>query len=96
MDSPVVDRWVVNASPLIVLGKIDRIDLICSLADEFVVPMGVAEEIADGPADDPARLWIEGEGAGRVVIVESVAPIIAAWDLGPGKRGKPGPFVGTC
>ena len=79
------ERWVVNASPLIVLGKIGRIELICSLADEFFVPIGVAEELGDGPADDPARSWIEGEGAARVVVPENVAPIVAAWDLGKGE-----------
>ena len=31
-------RWVVHASPLILLGKIHRLDLLESLAPELAVP----------------------------------------------------------
>jgi predicted nucleic acid-binding protein len=33
------ERWVVNASPLIVLAKIDRLDLLIHLADELLIPV---------------------------------------------------------
>ena len=39
------ERWVVNASPLIALGSIGRLDLLTSLADEVVIPEIVAEEL---------------------------------------------------
>jgi len=46
-------KWVVNASPLIVLSKINHLFLLQHLAGEIVVPAGVAKEIAQGPVDDP-------------------------------------------
>ena len=46
-------RWVVNASPLIVLGRINHLFLLQHLAEEIVVPAGVVNEIARGPEDDP-------------------------------------------
>jgi predicted nucleic acid-binding protein len=38
----VSERWVVNASPLIVLGTIGRLDLLASLPGDVVVPEIVA------------------------------------------------------
>jgi len=53
------DRWVLNASPLIVFGKIGRLELFRQLAEEIVVPRGVAQEILAGPETDAARTAIE-------------------------------------
>jgi len=53
------DRWVINASPLIVLSKIDQQELLWQLATELVVPDAVFAEVNAGPAADPARLYLE-------------------------------------
>ena len=58
------DRWVINASPLIVFGKIGQLDLFIRLAEEIVVPQAVADEIAAGHWDkyapDGVKNQIEG------------------------------------
>jgi hypothetical protein len=36
-------RWVVNASPLILLGKVRQVVLLRDLADELIVPGAVAQ-----------------------------------------------------
>lgn len=54
--------WVVNASPLILLGKIARLSLLAELSERVVIPHEVALEIDAGPAADPARLWLAAEG----------------------------------
>lgn len=41
--------WVVNASPLILLGKIDRVDLLSQLSDELIVPDVVVREVGAKP-----------------------------------------------
>jgi predicted nucleic acid-binding protein len=41
----VAERWAVNASPLIALGRIGRLHLLSTLAEEVVVPEAVAEEV---------------------------------------------------
>ncbi|MEP0804979.1 MAG: DUF3368 domain-containing protein [Chloroflexota bacterium] len=78
------DRWILNASPLIVMGKIGQIDLYAAIAQEIAVPSAVAEEIKAGPETDAARLAIE---AGKLPIVEAPPPSreLLAWDLGAGE-----------
>lgn len=78
------DRWVLNASPLIVFGKIGQLDLFSRLADEAVVPREVAQEILAGPENDAARLAIEGNKF-QLVDVQDPTPELAAWDLGLGE-----------
>jgi len=80
----VSERWILNASPLIVLARIDRTDLLFALADELVVPRAVAAEIKAGLASDRARRAIE---AGKFVIVDTPLPPaeVLAWDLGAGE-----------
>jgi predicted nucleic acid-binding protein len=42
------NKWVVKASPLIVLARINHLFLLQHVAEELVVPAGVAQEIAQG------------------------------------------------
>ncbi len=76
--------WVVNASPLIVLGKINQIDLLVHVSDTMVIPQGVIDEINMGPQNDPARTWIENSG-NQYVREAMPNPIVQNWDLGMGE-----------
>lgn len=78
-------NWVVNASPLIVLGKIGRIGLIEYLADSLVVPDAVAQEIDVGAEADSARDWLANQGAKYILTLQQPDPVVAAWDLGAGE-----------
>ncbi len=78
-----IERWVVNASPLIVLSKVGHQHLLTELADEVVVPQAVVDEINAGPADDPARNYLAG--APLPVLVTVSDPLVQAWDLGAGE-----------
>ena len=78
-------KWVVNASPLIVLARINHLFLLQHLAEEIVVPAGVAKEIAQGPEDDPARQWLQSHGQELVREVQVVPPVVIAWNLGLGE-----------
>lgn len=51
---------VVNASPLITLAKVGRLDLLTRGRRQLVVPAQVADEVLAGPERDPARLALEG------------------------------------
>lgn len=76
-----VETWVVNASPLIALGRIDRLHLLFDLGAEIVIPHGVVQEITRGPrAIEPSQL-----GPHRSVVVGALHPVVAAWDLGLGE-----------
>jgi len=80
----VTDRWVFNASPLILQGKAGQLGWV-PLLGEVVIPQSVAAEILAGPDDDPARQWIES-GTGRDLIQPDAAmsDALLAWDLGCG------------
>ncbi len=77
------EQWVVNASPLILLAKINQIHLLGELADQVVVPQTVLAEVNAGPAHDPARLLLANPPFSIVNVVPS--PMILAWDLGDGE-----------
>lgn len=78
-------KWVINASPPIILGKVAGIPLLNKLCSDLVIPVGVAQELDQGLANDPARNWINGEGVSFVRGLNKTPPLIMAWDLGKGE-----------
>ena len=78
------ERWVLNASPLIVLARVGLESLLLSLAGKVIVPRQVAEEIQIGPPQDLAQQTL---AAGRFTVVEPPSPPaeLLAWDLGYGE-----------
>jgi predicted nucleic acid-binding protein len=48
----VTDVWIVNASPLITLAKVDQIQLLQKLCRELLVPQAVVLEILAGPSSE--------------------------------------------
>lgn len=80
-----IKQWAVNASPLIIVAKVSLLSLLPRLAEEIIIPEGVADEVSRGPADDPARKWLEGDGLGWIRAVGELDPTVAAWDLGLGE-----------
>ncbi len=77
--------WIVNASPLIVLARAGCLHLLEALAPMVIVPGAVAREIAAGPVEDPARVWIEKDGIPCISADLSVPARIAALNLGAGE-----------
>ena len=76
---------MINASPLILLGKAEQLHWV-PLLGEVVVPQSVATEIGAGPVDDPARQWIElGIGQPLIQPDVKVSDGLLAWDLGAGE-----------
>jgi predicted nucleic acid-binding protein len=78
------EQWVVNASPLIVLGKVGQLDLLTKLPQRIVVPAAVVTEILAGPEGDAARLAVQAK---LFISVDTpgIVPELAAWDLGAGE-----------
>ena len=46
------DTWIINASPLILLARIGRLDWLEALAENPLVPAQVIEEVSAGQAFD--------------------------------------------
>ncbi len=79
------DRWVVNASPIILLGKAEIVHLLPLLADELVVPAGVVAEVQQGRMADAGRAWLAGEGRSFVRPAPPPHPALAGWSGGAGE-----------
>jgi predicted nucleic acid-binding protein len=77
------DQIVVNASPLIVLARAGRIDLLTLTGTPIHVPESVSREVR-AHSDDAARVldtvpWLQ------TVPDAEMLPLVRGWDLGPGE-----------
>jgi predicted nucleic acid-binding protein len=78
--------WIFNASPVILLGKIQQLHLIEALSPAFRIPRAVVEEIGAGCTNDPAVKWLKNLSiAGHIVDTPTAPPFLVQWDLGAGE-----------
>ena len=78
-------RWVVNASPLILLGKTDNLHLLAGLADVVAVPRAVAKEVGTKPDGEATLQILARNPTFARADDETVSPEILSWDLGAGE-----------
>jgi predicted nucleic acid-binding protein len=78
-------RWVINASPLILLGKIGRLDLLRPLTTVLRIPRGVKREVECGDPADPAHCWIASVPEDWLADCPFMDLTVAAWNLGRGE-----------
>ena len=76
--------WIVNASPVITLAKVDHLHLLTELSTGVHVPEPVARELLAGTPSDPARRALEG-GWGHRVPAARAPKRILQWGLGAGE-----------
>jgi len=81
----VSDVWVLNASPVILLGKIGRLDLLERLSAKAVVPNAVVLEIQAGIGEHQAVQRTTEWAAPRRVPDVPIPLSVERWDLGPGE-----------
>ncbi len=79
-----IEGWVLNASPIITLAKVDRLDLLVGLVPEVCIPPAVATEVTAGPVNDPGRRALES-GWGNRLAKSGIRPEILGWSLGAGE-----------
>ena len=76
---------VINASPIILLGKADLLKTISPLAKTWIIPNGVIHEVQ---AKRPIHPYLSDLASNSEVVRQTVLNIhssIAAWDLGRGE-----------
>ena len=56
------ERWVANASPVILLAKAEVVRFLPQLCDELVIPAGVVGEVQSARITDAASTWLHSEG----------------------------------
>ena len=79
------DRWVLNASPVILLAKAEVIHLVPRLCEELVIPAGVISEVRSGVAADAGRSWLAGAGLQFVQTAPPIPAALANWHGGAGE-----------
>jgi predicted nucleic acid-binding protein len=79
------DRWVINASPVILLAKAEVIQFLPALCDELVVPFGVVDEVQNSMASDAGNRWLRNEGSKFVRKSGTLHPLLASWRGGVGE-----------
>ena len=82
--SLIAEKWVVNSSPIIALGRVGQLELLASLPQQIIVPQAVKEELLNASQGDPARAAMES-GLFEIIETPPPPPEILAWDLGNGE-----------
>jgi len=78
-------RWTVDASPLILLGKVDHLWLLRDLSDELIVPDAVAQEVRVKPEGERSLDELLAYSSVRVAAPVAVPHEVEVWDLGRGE-----------
>lgn len=82
----VPEEWIVDTTPVIILGKIAHLDLLTDMTREVLLPSPVVREILKGPGADPARKAVEA-GWGTEVAVRYIRVAVRSVGLlGPGEQ----------
>jgi len=76
---------VINASPIILLGKADLLKTISPLAKTWIIPDGVIHEVQEKRPIDPYLSGLESNSKVVRKTVLNIHSSIAAWDLGQGE-----------
>jgi hypothetical protein len=70
----VPDPAVVNASPLILLAKAGRLELLRALGRDLIVPQTVVEELGAKGSDDPVLQSVENAGSAENPLWNKASP----------------------
>ena len=79
------ERWVINASPVILLAKAEVIQFLPKLCDELVIPAGVVDEVQNAHITDAGKKWLEAEGKQFVRFCSTIHMALAKWRGGAGE-----------
>ena len=80
-----IHKWVLNASPMILLGKAELLKTIGPLADTWIIPTGVIQEVA---VKSPIDLYLSDLSVSseiQRIDVSGIDHFVAGWDLGRGE-----------
>lgn len=77
--------FVVNASPLILLARVQRLDLLTSVASSVLVPEAVLSEVDAGDDRDGTGTAVRGFASLQVVPDLELPRSVRLWDLGVGE-----------
>lgn len=77
--------WTVNASPLIILSRIGRLDFLENLVPIILIPEAVIAEVGAGLNRDPTAATTLQWAKPRIVPNLALPTTVVAWGLGAGE-----------
>ena len=77
--------FILDASPIILLGKAGLLKTISPLAESWIVPEGVVAEVEAKRPIEPYLTDLAKNSNVSLSLVEHIHPLIATWDLGQGE-----------
>ena len=80
-----VNRWILDASPIISLGKIDALSIFELTQHNIKIPSQVVSEILASTSGDPAIRWVSDISEEMVCPAEVLSPIVQKRNLGLGE-----------
>jgi len=81
----VAERWVINASPVILLAKAGVISFLPRLCAELVIPAAVVGEVHNVHISDAGKLWLADAGRPFIRAAPAIHPALASWSGGLGE-----------
>lgn len=78
-------RFAVNSSPLILLGRISRLDLLPALAEQVVVPQAVLQELTVKQGEDWLARTVSSHPGIEVIDDVPIPAEVRRWNLGAGE-----------
>ena len=79
------ERWVINASPVILLAKAEVIQFLPRLCDELAIPAGVVAEIQGARISDLGISWLQADGRQFIRSSPATQAALADWRGGRGE-----------
>jgi predicted nucleic acid-binding protein len=80
-----IHSWILDASPLILLHKIDFLKSMSKLSKNCLIPASVVNEIEEKNSMDDYISELSYKSKVRILKPSPINPSIAAWDLGAGE-----------
>lgn len=77
--------WVCNASPIILLGRINQLKILLSFARKIIVPSAVIAEVSFGQDIAPIVEFLNNPIVKQLETPLQIESNIAGWDLGKGE-----------
>ncbi len=76
---------MVNASPLILLGKVGQVVLLRDLSNELIIPEAVAQEVGEKPDGEKVLGVVAALSTAQIGGAVTVPREVELWDLGRGE-----------
>jgi len=80
-----IPHWIINASPLIVLGKANLLGVISPLATVWIIPNRVIWEVSKKTPVEPLLAQLTERSQIHRPPTTTLDPIVVSWNLGEGE-----------